>query len=139
MCVDSLVKQIQSLCDFGCCDSSTLVNIHITFCVDLYDCELGNISSQYTEEMHTAWRIAMQTIWKLHPRTHNNLICNIRSNFTHSLKKKIFLSFIMPCITHMNWSDVKLESINSVFAENFRYLSFQYQFTREDWNKPHSF
>ena len=71
------------LCDFGCCDSSTLVNIHGTFCLDLYGCELWNISSKYTEEMHTAWRIAMRKIWKLHPRTHNNLICNIRSNFTH--------------------------------------------------------
>ena len=94
------------LCDFGCCDSSTLVNIHRTFCMDLYGCQLWNISSKYTEEMHTAWRIAMRKIWKLHPRTHNNLICNIRSNFTHSLEKKdIFHSFIMPCITLMNWSD----------------------------------
>ena len=93
------------LCDFGCCDSSTLVNIHITFCMDLYGCELWNISSRYTEEIHTTWRIAMRKIWKLHPRTHNNLICNIRSNFTHSLEKVIFLSFIMPCITLMNWSD----------------------------------
>ena len=33
---------------------------------------------------------------------------------------------------------VKLASANSVFAENFRYLSFKYQITREDWNKPHS-
>ena len=37
------------LCDFGCCDSSTLANIHITFCMDLYGCELWNISSKYTE------------------------------------------------------------------------------------------
>ena len=42
------------LCDFGCCDSSTLVNIYRTFCMDLYGCELWNISSKYTEEMHTA-------------------------------------------------------------------------------------
>ena len=34
---------------------------------------------------------------------------------------------------------VKLASANSVFAENIRYLSFKYQITREDWNKPHSF
>ena len=78
------------LCDFGCCDSSTLVNIHRTFCMDLYGCELWNISSKYTEEMHTACRIAMRKIWKLHPRTHNNLICNIISNFTHSLEKKTY-------------------------------------------------
>ena len=82
------------LCDFGCCDGSTLV--HRTFCMDLYDCELWNISSKYTEEM--------RKIWKLHPRTHN-LIYNIRSNFTHSLEKYIFRSCIMPCITQMNWSD----------------------------------
>ena len=51
-------KTIAILCDFGCCDSSTLVNIHITFCMDLYGCELW----KYTEEMHTAWRIFMQNI-----------------------------------------------------------------------------
>ena len=73
--------------DFGCCDSGTLVNIHRTFCMDVYGCELWNISSNYTEEMHTAWRIAMRKIWKLHHRTHNNLICNIRSNFTFPGKK----------------------------------------------------
>ena len=102
------------VCDFGCCDSSTIVNIHITFCMDLYSGELWNISSKYTKEMHTALRIAMRNIWKLHPRTnafyieciartHNNLICYIRSNLTHSLEKTdIFLSFIMLCITQMN-------------------------------------
>ena len=38
-------------------------------------------------------------------------------------------------LLHVN----KLASANSVFAENFRYLIFKYQITREDWNKPHSF
>ena len=131
------------LCDFGCCDSSTLVNIHRTFCMDLYGCELWKISSKYTEEMHTAWRIAMRKIWKLHARTHNNLICNIRSNFTHSLEKR-HISFIYNALHHPNelvrlLLHVKLASANSVFAEIFRYLSFKYQITREDWNKPHSF
>ena len=37
------------LFDFGCGDSSTPVNIHRTFCMDLYGCELWNISSKYTE------------------------------------------------------------------------------------------
>ena len=131
------------LCDFGCCDSSTLVNIHITFCMDLYACELWKISSKYTEEMHTAWRIAMRKIWNLHSRTHNNLICNIRSNFTHSLEKR-HIYFIYNDLHHHNelvrlLLHVKLASANSVFAANFRYLSFKYQITRGDWNKPHSF
>ena len=81
---------IAILCGFGCCDSSTLVNIHRTFCMDLNGCELWNIHSKYTKEMHTTWRIAMRKIWKSHPRTHNNLICNIRSKFTHSLEKNTY-------------------------------------------------
>ena len=39
--------------NFGCCDSSILVNIHRTFCMGLYGCELWNISRKSTEEMHT--------------------------------------------------------------------------------------
>ena len=57
------------ICDFGCCDSSTLVNIH----------------SIYTEEMHIACLKAMRIIWKLHPRTHNIMIGNVTTNYTHSL------------------------------------------------------
>ena len=55
-------KTNANLCDFGSCDSSTLVNSHITFYMDLYGCEFWNISSKYTEEMHTAWRIVMRKI-----------------------------------------------------------------------------
>ena len=91
--------------------------------------------------MHTAWRIAMRKIWKLLPRTHNNLICNIKSNFTHSLEKG-HIYFIYNALHHPNVFvrlHVKLASANSVIAENFCYLSFKYQITREDWNKPHSF
>ena len=61
------------LCDFGCCDSRTLVNIHRTVWTYMAG-EFWNISSKYTEEMHTAWQIVMRKIWKLHPRIHNNLI-----------------------------------------------------------------
>ena len=65
-----------------------------------------------------------------------NLICNIRSNFTHSLEKKTY-SFIYNALHHPNelirlLLHVKLASANSVFAEFFCYLSFKYQITRED-------
>ena len=78
----------------------------------------------------------MRKIWKLHPRTHNNLICNIISNFTLSLSK-IHISFIYNALYHPNelvrlLLHVKLASANSVFAEIFRYLSFKYQITLED-------
>ena len=107
-----------------------------------YNCsELWNISSKYTEEMHTtAWRITMRNIWKLHLRTNNNLICNIRSNITHG-KRHIY--FIFNALHHPNevvrlLLPVKLVSANSVFAENFRYLRFKYQNSRENWTKPRS-
>ena len=62
----------------------------------LYGSELWNKSSKYTEEMHTAWRITMRKIWKLHPRTYNNFISNIRSNFKHSLEKRH-----ISCVLHI--------------------------------------
>ena len=84
----------------------------------------------------------MRKIWKLHPRTHNNLICNIILNCTHSLEK-IHISFIYNVLHHRNelvrlLLHVKLASANSVFAENVRYLSFKYQISQEDLNKPHA-
>ena len=85
------------LCDFGCCDSSTLVNIHRTFCMGLYGSELWNISSKYTEEMHI-----MRKIWKFLPRTHNNLICNIRNKFYTFPGKKTYIYFIYTALHHSN-------------------------------------
>ena len=76
-----IVKTNAILCDCGCCNSSTIVNNHRTLCMDLYGCELRNISSKYTEEIHTAWRIAMRKIWKLHSCSYNNLICIITNQF----------------------------------------------------------
>ena len=63
--------------------------------MDLYGGELWNITSNSTKEMHTAWRIDMRNIWKMkiHPRTHTNLPCHIRTHFSHSLEK-IHRSFI---------------------------------------------
>ena len=92
------------------------------------------IISKYTNEMPTAWQIAMRKIWKLYHRTPNNLICNIISNFTHSLEK-IHISLIYTALHHRNQLvrlllHVKLASASSVFAENVRYLSFKYQKTR---------
>ena len=83
----------------------------------------------------------MRKIWKLHTRTHNNLICNIRSYFTHSLEKN-HISFIYNALHNPNelvrlLLHVKLASASSMFAENVCYLSFKYQITRDDWNKPH--
>ena len=85
----------------------------------------------------------MRKIWKLHPRTHNNLICNIRTNFTDSMEK-IHTYFVYNALHRPNelailLLSVKLASANSVFALKNSYLSFEYQITREDWNKQRSF
>ena len=69
--------------------------------MDLYGRELWNISSKYIEEMHNARRISIRKIWKLHHRTHDNLIGNIRTNYTHSLEKR-HISFIYNALHHSN-------------------------------------
>ena len=73
--------------------------------------------------MYITWRLTMEETWKLHARTHNNLICNICVPFTNSMKKKKH-TFIMHCITQINWLAcfTCVSSAKSVFAENYRYF-----------------
>ena len=85
--------------------------------MDLYGCELWNIGSKYIVEMHTAWRIVMRKIWKLHPRFHNNMICNIRTNFTHSLEKR-HISSIYNALHHPNDDETKLFGFRGIHSYN---------------------
>ena len=108
--------------------------------MELYDSELWNKSSKYTEEMHTAWRIAMRKFGNYILLLYNNLIFNIISNFTHFLgKKTYFFHLHNPNELVRLLFHVKLAWANSVFAEQFRYLFYKCQITQEDWNKRHFF
>ena len=72
--MDSLVKHIHFYVILVAVIVVFLLTFIKRFVWAYMDVNKWNICFKYTEEMHTAWRIAMRKICNLHPCTHNNLI-----------------------------------------------------------------
>ena len=75
-------------------------------------------------------------MWKIPPRTHNNLVCNITNNIDTIIDKRV-VRFIYNSINHSNKTSsnilrVKLLCVNSTFSSNLQYLSFKYDLTEAD-------
>ena len=89
-----------------------------------------------SNQFKVAWRKIKQRIWKIPPRTHNNLVCNITNNIDAMIDKRM-VRFIYNSISHSNKTisnilRVKLLCVNSTFSANYQYLSFKYGLTDND-------
>ena len=122
--------------DFGICDSETLDKIHSTFCMHMYGCELWNITDSDVGKFYVAWRKVKRRIWKLPNTAHNRIIHNIASNI-HIILEKRLIKFIHSALNGNEMCKqilcVKLRCKKSSFAENYRYLSWKYNFSDCDW------
>ena len=103
----------------------------------MYGCKLWNFNEKDVNQFKVAWRKIKWRIWKIPPRTHNNLVCNITNNIEAIIDKRL-VRFIYNSINHSNKTSsnilrVKLLCPNSTFSANFQYLSFKYGLTETDW------
>ena len=122
---------------FRHCNSETLDRLHMTYCMHMYGCELWNLNEKDITQFKVAWRKIKRRIWKILPRTHNNLVCNITDNIDTTIDNRL-VRFIYNSINHSNKTSlnilrVKLLCVNSTFSSNFQYLSFKYGLTEADW------
>ena len=122
---------------FRPCNSETLDRLHMTYCMHMYGCELWNLNEKDVNQFKVAWRKIKRRIWKILPRTHNNLVCNITNNIDAMIDKRM-VKFIYNSISHSNKTisnilRVKLLCVNSTFSANYQYLSFKYGLTEADW------
>ena len=122
---------------FRPCNSETLDRLHMTYCMHMYGCELWNLNEKDVNQFKVAWRKIKRRIWKIPPRTHNNLVCNITNNIDAMIDKRM-VRFIYNSISHSNKTisnllRVKLLCVNSTFSANYQYLSFKYGLTEADW------
>ena len=122
---------------FRPCNSETLDRLHMTYCMHMYGCELWNLNEKDITQFKVAWRKIKRRLWKIPPRTHNNLVCNITNNIDTIIDKRL-VRFIYNSINHSNKTSsnilrVKLLCVNSTFSSNFQYLSFKYGLTEADW------
>jgi len=123
--------------DFSACDSITLDKLHMTYCMHMYGCELWNLNGKYIDNFRVAWRKVKRRIWKL-PSTSHNLIIHDLTNDIDVLLEKRLLKFVHACLNHTNTVCKmlllsKLHCINSTFAMNYKYLSYKYEISEQDW------
>ena len=60
--------------DFRACDSNTLDNLHRTYCMHMYGCELWDLNCNYDTDFKVAWRKIKRRIWRLPYRAHNVIV-----------------------------------------------------------------
>ena len=82
-------------------NSETLDRLHMTYCMHMYGCELWNLNEKDINQFKVAWRKIKRRIWKIPPRTHNNLVCNITNNIDAIIDKRL-VRFIYNSINHSN-------------------------------------
>ena len=83
------LKSNHVISDFRMLDSFTLHNLHSTYCMSLYGCELINYNSKYISELHVAWRKVIRKIYKLPMRTHTYIVCGSVESVNIILDRKI--------------------------------------------------
>ena len=125
---------------FRPCNSETLDRLHMTFCMHRsipVNSELWNLNEKDITQFKVAWRKVNPRIWKIPPRTRNNLVCNITNNIDAIIAKRM-VRFNCNSINHSNKTSsnilrVKLYCVNLTFSTNYQYLTFKYGLTEADW------
>ena len=67
----------------------------------MYGCELWNLNEKDITQFKVAWRKIKPRIWKIPPRTHKNLVCNITNNIDTIIDKRL-VKFIYNSINQSN-------------------------------------
>jgi len=123
--------------DFRSCDSITLDNLHRTYCMHMYGCELWNLNDKNIDAFRIAWRKIKRRIWKIPIRAHNQIVENLSYNFDACLDLRI-VKFLYNSLNHDNnvcriIVQTKINCVRSTLSDNYHYLSYKYQLSNLDW------
>ena len=86
---------------FTPCNSEILHGLYMTYCMHMYGCELWNLNEKDDNQFKVAWRKIKRRIWKIPPRTHNNLVSSITNN-NDAIIDKSMVRIIYNSISHSN-------------------------------------
>ena len=122
--------------DFRACDSNTLDNLHRTYCMHMYGCELWDLNCNYVTDFKVAWRKIKRRIWRLPYRAHNVIVHSLSYDIDHQLDTRM-TKFVYSCLNHSNsvcrsLLSSKLHCVRSTFAANYKYLSYKYNISQDE-------
>ena len=123
--------------DFPACDSNTLDNLHRTYCMHMYGCELWDLNCNYVTDFKVAWRKIKRRIWRLPYRAHNVIVHSLSYDIDHQLDTRM-TKFVYSCLNHSNsvcrsLLSSKLHCVRCTFAANYKYLSYKYNISQDEW------
>ena len=98
---------------------------------------LWDVIFNYVKDVKVTWRKVKGRIWKLPYRAHNANVHNLSYDIDLQLDTRI-LKFVYLGLNHSNnvcKSNLlsKLCCLQTTFASNYKYLSFKYNFSHNDW------
>ena len=89
------------------------------------------------KDFKVGWRKIKRRIWKLPNRTHSAFVHNLSYNLDFQIDTRM-ITFSNSCLNHSNIvckSIVfsKLYCVKSTFRSNYKYLSYKYGISQDDW------
>ena len=122
--------------DFRACDNNTLDNLHRTYCMYMYGCELWDLNCNYVTDFKVAWRKIKRRIWRLPYRVHNVIVDSLNYDIDHQLDTGK-TTFVYWCLNPSNsvcrsLLSSKLHCVRSTFAANSKCLSYKYNISQNE-------
>ena len=98
---DVFVKQTNNvLCYFNKLDSFVKNNLHHSYCMNLYGCEIWSLCCNKIDKICVTWRKAMRRVWNIQYNTHSAylpLICHCLPLFDEICRRSV--NFLYGCLT----------------------------------------
>ena len=103
----------------------------------MYGCELWDLNCNYVTDFKVAWRKIKHRIWRLPYRAHNVIVHSLSYDIDHQLDTRT-TKFVYSCLNHSNsvcrsLLSSKLHCVRSTFAANYKYLSYKYNISQDEW------
>ena len=131
------------LADFSFSKSETLSKLYNSYCMNMYGSQLWQYNKLLRmSPLYIAWRKCIRRIWRLHYRTHNELIHHINNSLPIDIiLEKRCIKFIWNLMNSeyplfVNIVKYSLNNSNTVIGENARYFMYKYKMSYKDWYSP---
>ena len=103
----------------------------------MYGCELWDLNCNYVTDFKVAWRKIKRRIWRLPYRAHNVIVHSLSYDIDHQLDTRM-TKFVYSCLNHSysvcrSLFSSKLHCVLTTFAANFKYLSYKYNISQDEW------
>ena len=135
---NDFIGQVNNLlCYFRKLTSCVKYRLFRSYCTSFYGCELWSLTTNKLQDLCTAWRKGVRSVWNLPQSTHCYLlplICNCLPVFDEICRRSI--NFARDCITHVSGIIKRVASYGIYYARNESPLGQNMLFCIDRYRSP---